>query len=175
MIERIIDSFLSKLGYLLNTIWGWIAGLGLAILSAIGDHKLAVGFVVVVVLLDAVWGIAASVSQKKFAVSELTRDTFAKLIVYGTVIIIFCFLDRLFGEGVTLTTAAICGAIMLVELWSIAGNALIVFPHMPFLRLLRPALTGEIASKLHIDPDKVKDTLEEISEQRKKKNGKTQS
>ena len=169
MFGNILTNFLHKLVSLLKTFQGWLVGLALVVLNTVWDHRIAVGFTILVVLLDAIWGIAASIAQKRFAISELTRDTFAKLFVYGSVILVFCFIDKLLGDSVMLTTAVICGAIMLVELWSIAGNALIVFPNMPFLRLLRPALTGEIANKLHVPPEMVEQVLGEIHVYKDKK------
>lgn len=144
---------------ILSSIWGWIAGFLLIIFNAVVDHKVSITFVVAVVVMDLIWGIFASVKMKKFTTSELMRDTVAKFAVYGTAILTFCFLDKMIGESVTLTTVVICSVIMLVELWSSCANALIVFPNFPFLRLMLPVLEGEIANKLHIETNKVREVL----------------
>ena len=52
------------------------------------------------------------------------------------------------------------------------GNALIVFPNLPFLRLIRGALVGEIANKLHVSEDFVKATFEIMDEKKKDENNK---
>lgn len=152
---------------ILSSIYGWVTGILLIILNAIVDHKIAITFVVVVVTLDLFWGIAAARKMHRFATSELMRDTLGKLAVYGTAILTFCFIDKMLGDSVTLTTAVICSIITLVELWSSMGNALIVFPNIPFLRLIRGALVGEIANKLHVSEDQVKEAFN-ITDKKKK-------
>ena len=152
---------------ILSSIYGWITGILLIILNAIVDQKIAITFVVVMVTLDLFWGIAAALKMHRFATSELMRDTLGKLAVYGTAILTFCFIDKMLGDSVTLTTAVICSIINLVELWSSMGNALIVFPNIPFLRLIRGALVGEIANKLHVSEDQVKEAFN-ITDKKKK-------
>ena len=49
--------------------------------------------------------------------------------------------------------------ITLVELWSASASMLILFPNFLFLKLLKKALTGEIADKLGIDPSQVEEVL----------------
>ena len=169
-MERFIVHFFEKLLMILSSIYGWITGILLIILNAIVDHKIAITFVVVVVTLDLFWGIAAARKMHRFATSELMRDTLGKLAVYGTAILTFCFIDKMLGD--TLTTAVICSIITLVELWSSMGNALIVFPNLPFLRLIRGALVGEIANKLHVSEDFVKATFEIMDEKKKDENNK---
>lgn len=166
-MERFIVHFFEKLLMILSSIYGWITGILLIILNAIVDHKIAITFVVVVVTLDLFWGIAAARKMHRFATSELMRDTLGKLAVYGTAILTFCFIDKMLGDSVTLTTAVICSIITLVELWSSMGNALIVFPNIPFLRLIRGALVGEIANKLHVSEDEVKEAFN-ITDKKKK-------
>lgn len=145
---------------ILSSAWGWITGILLVVLNAVVAHSTTITFVVIVVVMDLVWGIAASVKMHRFTTSELMRDTVGKFAVYGTAILSFCFLDRILGERFVLTTAVICSVITLVELWSSMGNALIVFPNMPFLRLLRGALVGEIANKLHVSENEVRRAFE---------------
>lgn len=115
-MEHFIEHFLDKLSMILSTFWGWAVGLAVLVINAVTDHKIAITFVVVVVALDLVWGIAASVKQRLFTTSELMRDTVAKLAVYGTAILTFCFLDKILGDNVTFTTAVIASIIILVEL-----------------------------------------------------------
>lgn len=160
-----INHFLDKLGMILSTIWGWVTGIGILVFNTVVSHKIAITLTVVVVLLDLVWGIARTIKQHQFTTSELMRDSVSKFAVYGTAILTFCILDRLMGESVTLTTVVICSVIVLVELWSILANALIVFPNMPFLKLLQPTLGGEIASKLSIKPEEVKEVFDDYRQQ----------
>ena len=43
-----------------------------------------------------------------------------------------------------------------------AGSMLICYPNMPFLKLLKKALAGEIASKLNVRPEEVAEALETL-------------
>ncbi|WP_315579095.1 phage holin family protein [Hoylesella oralis] len=131
-------------------------------MNFIVGYERMVGFTVMAIVLDAVWGIAASLLQRRFALSELARDTFAKIAVYGTAIFIFILIDKLSGISAGLTTSIICIGIILVELWSTAGSMLICYPNMPFLKLLKKALAGEIASKLNVRPEEVAEALETL-------------
>ena len=116
-------------------------------------HELAVGLVVFVTLMDAVWGISVSIKHKKFALSELARLTIGKLAVYGCALLAFIGLDKMID--MSLTTSFVGAAIVLVELWSASASMLILFPNFLFLKLFRKALTGEIASKLKIPEEEV--------------------
>ena len=142
-----------KLLSILHTVQGWIVAGVLFVLDFIAGHELAVGLVVAVTLMDAIWGITVSIKRKKFALSELARLTVGKLAVYGCAMLAFIGLDKI--VGMTLTASIIGAAITLVELWSASASMLILFPNFLFLKLLRKALTGEIASKLGIEPEEV--------------------
>jgi hypothetical protein len=45
--------------------------------------------------------------------------------------------------------------------WSISGHILIRFPNLLFFRLFRPALVGEIARKLQMSEEEVKEMFNE--------------
>ena len=148
-IEKILD----KLQSILHTLAGWVVGLLLFLADYVVGHELAVGLVVFVTLMDAVWGISVSIKHKKFALSELARLTIGKLAVYGCAMLAFIGLDKMID--MTLTTSFVGAAIVLVELWSASASMLILFPNFLFLKLFRKALTGEIASKLKIPEEEV--------------------
>ena len=146
-----------KLLGILQTVQGWVVAGVLFLLDFIAGHELAVRLVVAVTLMDAAWGIAVSIHRRKFALSELARLTIGKLAVYGCAMLVFIGLDRLIG--MTLTASVVGAAITLVELWSASASMLILFPNFLFLKLLRKALTGEIASKLGVEPEEVEKVL----------------
>lgn len=162
-----IEYFLQKLSEALSTVWGWLLCAALLIMNFIVGYEKMVGFTVMAIVLDAVWGIAASLVQKRFALSELARDTFSKLAVYGTAVFAFILIDKLVGASAGLTTSIICIGIILVELWSMSASMLICFPHMPFLNILKKALAGEIASKLNVKPEDVAEALDTLHKERK--------
>lgn len=157
MILDVITKMEVKLPQILHTVMGWFIGIAIFLADYITGHELVVGLVVAITLMDAIWGITVSIKKKRFALSELARLTIGKLAVYGCAMIVFIGLDRLIG--MTLTASIIGASIVLVELWSASANMLILFPNFLFLKLLRKALAGEIASKLGIDPSEVENYL----------------
>lgn len=159
-----------KLLSILQTVQGWIAAGVLFILDFIAGHELAIGLVIFVTLMDAAWGITVSVRNKKFALSELMRLTIGKLAVYGCAMLVFIGLDKM--VGLTLSASIVGAAITLVELWSASASMLILFPNFLFLKLLKKALTGEIATKLGITPEEVSSVLDEMEQQHKNENTK---
>lgn len=158
---QIIWHVYDKLCSILQTVWGWALG-GLIflinyIMNYFVGHKFIIFLVVAVTLMDAFWGIVVSVKQGRFTLSELARLTIAKLAVYGCAMFVFVGLDKV--TDAALTTSIVGSAIVLVEFWSSCGSMLILFPNFLFLKLLRKALKGEIAAKLHVSEDKVDDVL----------------
>lgn len=155
---QILEHLFHKLCAILQTGWGWMVGAAIFIADYFAGHSFVVNFVVAVTLMDAGWGIAVSVKQGRFTLSELARLTIAKVAVYGCALFVFVGLDKM--ADTVLTTALVGSAIALVEFWSSCGSMLILFPNFLFLRLLKHALKGEIASKLHISEDEVDKVLD---------------
>lgn len=149
---------LFKLLSLIQTVYGWLLAILTFIIEYFAPHSLVIQLVVAATIMDAVWGIAVSIREGKFTLSELMRNTIGKLAVYGSVLFVFVGLDKFTDSSIS--TKVIGGAIMLVELWSSSASMLILFPGFPFLRLLTKALKGEIASKLNITAEEVEDTLD---------------
>lgn len=157
-IANIGSHALSKLACLLQTIGGWLALLAITVVDYFAGHGFVVLLVVAVTLMDAAWGIAVSVKQGRFTLSELARLTIAKLAVYGSAMFVFVGLDKIVDN--TISASIVGAAIVLVEFWSSCASMLILYPNFMFLRLIKKALTGEIASKLHISEEEVKNVLE---------------
>ena len=148
---------LVKLGQILQNGWGWLLGIGIAFLDYFAGHSFVVFLVAAATIIDAVWGIAVSIHNGDFTKSELARLTFAKLIVYGCVLFVFIGIDKMIDS--TITASAIGACIVLVEFWSSCASMLILYPNFLFLKLLKHALIGEIASKLNKSEDEVKEIL----------------
>lgn len=157
MIHQALHS-LTRIPQVLSTGWGWVTFASLSVLDYIAGHSFVVFLVLAATLIDAVWGIAVSLKKGEFTKSELARLTIAKLAVYGCVMFVFIGLDKFINS--TITASIIGAAIVLVEFWSSCASMLILYPNFLFLRLLKKALTGEIASKLGIPEDEVKEVLE---------------
>ena len=157
----LLSHTLSKLAAILSTGWGWLAGAVLFLVDFCAGHKLIILLAIAVTLMDAVWGIAVSLKRGKFTLSELLRLTVAKLAVYGCALLVFVGLDKV--AGTVLSASVVGSAIVLVELWSSCAAMLILFPWMPFLRLMKKALIGEIAAKLKVPESEVEDALKQLN------------
>lgn len=161
-----MENFFLKLGEIMSTIYGWVLALVMLIVDYVAGYGVMVNIAVFAIFMDAVWGIASARKQGKFALSELMRNTFSKLAVYGCCIIFFIGIDHLIGSNDGISTSVICVGIVLVELWSTIASMIICYPRMPFLVLLKKALYGEIGRKLGVDPKDVENALEEIGNER---------
>lgn len=154
-----IQHLFQKIVSLAHCVQGWAAALLFFVADYFAGHQFTVFFVLSMTLMDACWGIAVSVHRGQFTLSELARLTIAKLAVYGCALFFFVSLDRI--ADTVFSTSIVGAAIAAVEFWSSCGSMLILFPNFLFLRLLRKALTGEIASKLNISEEEVKDILKD--------------
>lgn len=148
---------MNKLISILQTVQGWAIWLSVALMDYFGGHAFVCFLVAAVTMMDAVFGIWVSLRHGNFALSELARLTIDKVTVYGCALFVFVGLDHF--TDTTITASVIGAAIVLVEFWSSCASMLILFPHIPLLKLLTKALTGEIASKLHIAEDEVEKVL----------------
>lgn len=157
MIHQAFHS-ISRLPHALSNGCGWATLATLSVIDYIGGHSFDVFLVVAATLIDAVWGIAVSLKRGEFTKSELARLTIAKLLVYGCTMFIFIGLDKFIDS---ILPASVIGAcIVLVEFWSSCASMLILYPNFLFLRLMKKWLTGEIASKLGMSEDEVKEMME---------------
>lgn len=164
MLGQIAYKSLGKLCDILQNLLGWVYLLVLFFIDYFAGHGFIVCLAMAVTLMDAVWGIAVSIRQGKFALSELARLTIAKLAVYGCALSVFVGLDKVTDSVVT--GSIVGAAIVLVEFWSCCASMLILFPRITFLRLMKKALTGEIASKLHISEEDVQSVLDDDNGQK---------
>lgn len=156
-VHSIISHCFSKLATLSCTVYGWVLAIITVIIDYFSPHALVIKLVVAATILDAVWGIAVSIKEGKFTLSELMRNTVGKLTVYGSALIVFIGLDKI--TDLTISTKIVGAAILLVELWSSSASMLILYPDFPFLRLFLKALQGEIAAKLNIPVEDVEKAL----------------
>lgn len=155
---QILTKTITKLSAILHTVQGWALSAGIFLAEYFfADHEIVVKAVLIAILLDAVWGISASIKQGKFALSELMRQTVAKIAIYGSALAALIQVDKV--ASTTLCTTVVSIPILVCEIWSMAGSMLIVKPDMPFLRLFKNVLKGEIANKLNVNPEEVEDIL----------------
>jgi len=140
---------------LFTTLWGWIL-IGFTSLWAMLKPEIY-PFVIVFlsVLLDLIWGIAAAIKQKRFIYSEGIRETCKKLIIYASMLILLLLIERMIHEQTLIATRLACVLAAASELWSVSANMLIIKPDMPFLKIFRLQLKGEIEKKIGLSTDTI--------------------
>lgn len=160
--KKVLEGIATKLSEALMTVQGWLIGLLIVIVNFFAGYQLVLYGVLIAVAFDALFGICVARKRGEFILSELLRATIFKLAIYFNLIVVFVFIDKFVTTGgieTKITTVILGSAICLAEAWSSCGNALIISPNFPFLRLFRKALTGEIARKLNVNPEDVENIL----------------
>lgn len=153
--------FFVKLHAIFQTVYGWMCAAVLFFFNIFEGYEVAITTVVVCVALDTAWGIAAQIKQGRFALSAIGREgMISKWALYASVVIAFIHIERLTDTQSHISVIVVCSFISLVEVWSMSGSALIINPRMPFLRLFRRVLRGEIAHKMGIEERDVEKVLD---------------
>ena len=161
---------LERFDNMISTSWGFICALAIACFEFLLGYKIAISAVFILILLDMFWGIAAALKQKKFLRSELMRNTITKVCAYGSAILVTALLENLIAGSHTIgneegahtrwAVDVIAFIISCSEFISIGGNILIIWPNSVFFRLIRMSLIDEIASKLGMQKEDVKEVFE---------------
>lgn len=150
-----------KLAEIFQTIQGWCVAVCVFVANFFAGYEVAINAVIVCVGLDTIWGIAAQIKRGRFALSELGRHgMLSKLALYASVIVGFTHIERMTRVDSHIAVVTVCTMICLVELWSMGGSALIVSPKMPFLRIFREVLAGEVARKMQVPVEEAKKYLD---------------
>lgn len=154
-VEHVVEKIIDMLQYPIT----WISGLLLFIGEAFVGGKFICYIVLIASIIDLVCGISVSIKNKKFAQSELMRQTVEKIVVYGLALLVFLCVDRLIEAETSFTvdiTAGLVGVIItLTETWSFLASLLILFPDNPFLKFMQKYLIGELSRKLGCDESEV--------------------
>lgn len=156
VFERILDSVQK----VFSNVFGWIIAVFSAYLAWLGDESGSFLLVLVALMWDMVWGIAAAVKRRCFVLSYLLRETFCKIIVYVGAMSIVLLAERMLGISTGLTVRIIAVIATSVELFSSAGNILIIKPDFVFVRFFGKYLVGEIADKMKISHDEARRILD---------------
>ena len=155
---------------LLSTLWGHFVILIMFVLGYFSSIAGLVHVVLALVVIDLIMGISVSVkiNGKGSILSSKLRNTVFKLFFY-LLFLIFTFLVEFQITGIECITPKIVFAVMAgVELWSIASNALILSPNMPFLRIFKKYLAQEISKKLDMTSGEVENFLNYKTDDEKK-------
>lgn len=143
-----LNKIISVAGRVVSSGYGLLITVITAVLNFFRPEKFAFTVVLVAIVLDAVFGVWAAITQKKFVLSKLGRVTFMKISAYFGALIMLYMVEKLlhdsgfFGIKIAAAIAAAC------EFWSMSASILIIWPKAAFFRIVRRQLRGEIESKL---------------------------
>jgi len=140
---------------ILKTGCGWFITAFSAIYNFIWPERSTFIAVFVLVLFDLFWAMVYVINQKKFVLSELIRQVFSKLFVYIGCLFVIYLVEMNFGHNWMIATKTIGTIMSACELWSASAYMLILFPNIPFLRLFRLQLKGEIEKKIGTNLDEI--------------------
>ncbi len=144
----IVERIGLKLQAILGQSWGWVLSAGAFLLSFMAPVKYAFVAMGVSVAADLLFAMVSAWKQRKFMLSQIGRDTPAKVIVYFGFMLVVYTTERIFAEDQVLITKGGCVLACVCELWSMLGSALIIWPNMLFPKLLKLQLKGEVEAKL---------------------------
>lgn len=174
-----INKALMNIGNAFNTMLGWFIAICTALVTFISPEKASFIVVGFAILADLTWGIISAFKLKKFFLSMALRDTIKKVGIYSFALLGAMAIEYIaHAEGTFIAVRTIAIFASVCEFWSMSASMLIVYPNMPFLRIFRAQLKGEIASKLskNIDVDNIfndndndTDTIKSDSDSRRKK------
>ena len=161
-----ILAVLANIGASLASVLATLYGRFIVLIVFLGAYFASISGMVhimlLLVMIDAFFGIAVTVKKKGVGsvVSNRLRSTLYKMFFY-LLFLVFTFLVEFQITGIDCITPKIIFALISgVELWSIAANALILTPNLPFLRIFKKYLSREISKKLDISPEEVTDLLD---------------
>lgn len=156
---NIFNHFFDKFAQVFSNVFGWLIAIFTWYISWLGNEKGVIALIFVCVLWDMIWGVAAAIKQKRFVMSRLPRESFWKIVVYVGSLSIILFAERVLGANLNITIRLLAVIASTIELFSSAGNILIIKPDFVFVRLFGKYLVGEIADKMHTTEEEVKEML----------------
>ena len=160
-MEKLVDGLCRPL----QTLHGWIGVIFTFLATYLMGVKDYIIFIVIAVVLDAVFGVIVSVTKKgKFFESGRLRDSIIKLFFYLCVILLILFIDVISGNDSYIAIRIVAPIIIFCEIWSILTSYVILQPKSIAAKLLKRFMVGEIAKKLGKTEEEIKETIEGVTD-----------
>lgn len=144
----------------LDTIGGWICTFVTFFLSFLGEGVNLLIAMLILVMMDAIFGTWVSIAQGKGFESRRLRETTVKFLVYFGLQIAAVILDKVALFDL-LCMRAITALIVVCETWSVLANITILHPNFILGKLLKKYLSSEMANKLGMDKEEVEQIMDE--------------
>ena len=151
-------SIFSKLFATLQSFIGWSVASFFFVIDYFSRGKNMFNVIIIIVTIDLIWGILASLKQKKFILSSAIFNTIKKLGAYISIIISVFLIEGMLNESFV-GTKLIAAIVAATEVISILASILIVNPNLPIIKVFAKFLKGEIAKKLglSVEDEAIKD------------------
>lgn len=158
----VANSIATAIGSLLGTIWGKLLIFAGFIAITFGSISAMIHIVLIICLIDMIMGCSVVIYKKGWGhiLSSKLRDTLIKAFFYVLLLMLLFLIETQLVDGYYFTSKAAFAMISGVELLSITASMLILFPNFPVLKLLKKVLTKEMAKKLGLTEEEVKDDIE---------------
>ena len=154
-----LTHIIMKIPTVFGNLFGWLLAAATAFVAWLGSEGVSLLIVLAAVGWDLVWGVAVAVKQNKFVLSRLLRETITKVFIYIGTLLIVLVCERSLNDSWGVLTRVVAVVAACIELFSAAGNILIIKPDFVFVRLFKKYLVGEIAEKLNLDTDKAEEII----------------
>jgi len=145
-IMNILLGMISKIGTIFSTLYSSILALFGIVITFLLPLKMVFIILAVLIFLDFVFGIIASLKLKIPLTSHKFRSTIIKSFIYLVVLSSSFAIETVLGLAIAYKV--LFGIASLIELYSVVANLLIIKPDMPFLRLFKILIIDEIANKI---------------------------
>ena len=147
-VKQRIILMLIKFDAVYHSVAGWSMAILGSIYAFLRPEFYAFGLVLLAIMLDAIFGLTVAIKQKSFVKSKLLRVTMFKISAYFATLLLVYMVERLAHDGAFIGVRVAAGWAAACEFWSMSASILILRPDMPFFKIMRRQLRGEIAAKL---------------------------
>lgn len=147
----------TKFTAVVSSVWGWflgVMGFILTYLLPIREMFIILG---IIILTDMIVGLWCAIRNKNAITSSKLRGTIIKAAIYLVVLSLAFAIENQLGWDIA--SKVLFSIASAIELYSVIANILILYPNMPFLRLFKGMVEGEISKKTGVNKEKVEDFL----------------
>ncbi len=170
MKQNSIKKMFTKLVDLIGCIYknnshAWVSACIVFIVGVLGNVGYAILIMLLLSIVDFIFGIVASVKHGKGIESSKLRDTPIKIFVYVTIVLVMfgldCILEYLLNIQSKYISLLCCAALSGVEAWSIIGNLAISFENVRAIPIIQRLLASEINKKTGVSQEELDKAIKE--------------
>lgn len=157
---NVISDFILFLKLSCTTFLGWLimvlTSISTFLLATFGDKITLIHWVILAIFVDLFFGALSAYKRRVFKISSALVSTAIKLTIYTTIFFMPLILEKILSQQVTCSsigTITITVLLCTAEYISTIAHMLVIRPNLWGLKVLKRALSGEMAKKLNMTPD----------------------